>query len=332
MKVTFRTVGQESFELEVDGEEDVEEVLTRVEDRLGRENLYRLIHQGKVLQEGELVREHGITGRLPVVVLVTRPRQELEPGMGGKGKRVRTESEDSGFGEEEDEEEDGEHYITDREFTIALEVVESCQHFRLARQEIDREGMMAMVEQELEEQGVRQVILSRLGQVEEAGLSREQFRAFILDIESMWQEAREELPLEVEEREDDEEEEEEQGLVGRNLRSLTTMGFSQEEAAGALSRSFGSLQVAMDLLLPRDTTPPALPDAHCPLAFLREVPEFQYLRLMVLQQPALLQPLLLSFGQSHPEVMRQINLHKEQFVALLYEQTGGATGRYARHH
>ena len=332
MKVTFRTAGQESFELELDGGEDVEEVLTRVEDRLGRENLYKLIHQGKFLQEGELVREHGITGRLPVVVLVTRLRQELEPGMGGKGKRVRTESEDSGFGEEENEEEEGEHYITDREFTIALEVVESCQHFRLARQEIDREGMMAMVEQELEEQGVRQVILSRLGQVEEAGLSREQFRAFILDIESMWQEAREELPLEVDEREDEEEEEEEQGLVGRNLRSLTSMGFSQEEAAGALSRSFGSLQVAMDLLLPRDTTPPALPDAHCPLAFLREVPEFQYLRLMVLQQPALLQPLLLSFGQSHPEVMRQINLHKEQFVALLYEQTGGATGRYARHH
>ena len=181
MKVTFRPAGQESFELEVDGGEDVEEVLTRVEDRLGRENLYRLIHQGKVLQEGELVREHGITGRLPVVVLVTRLQQELEPGMGGKGKRVRTESEDSGFGEEED----GEHYITNREFIIALEVVKSCQHFRLARQEISREGMVTMVEQELEEQGVRQVILSRLGQVEEAGLSREQLRAFLLDIEGM---------------------------------------------------------------------------------------------------------------------------------------------------
>ena len=30
--------------------------------------------------------------------------------------------------------------------------------------------------------------------------------------------------------------------------------------------------------------------------------------------------------------MRMIHLHKEQFVGMLYEQTGGATARHTRHH
>merc|ERR1719350_613107 len=118
------------------------------------------------------------------------------------------------------------------------------------------------------------------------------------------------------------------GLVERNLRTLEGMGFPRVEAEGALGRSSGSLQMALDLLLPRSSdTPPPLPALPNPLAFLRDVPEFQYLRMLVLQQPALLQPLLISFGQTHPEVLRMIHLHKEQFVGMLYEQTGGATGR-----
>merc|ERR1719220_3183326 len=100
------------------------------------------------------------------------------------------------------------------------------------------------------------------------------------------------------------------------------MGFAKEDAEEALSRSSGSLQVALDLLPPTPN----------PLAFLRDIPEFQYLRVVVMQQPDLLQPLLISFGQSHPEVMRTIHENRETFVAMLYEQTGGATSRYARHH
>merc|ERR1712233_56764 len=131
-------------------------------------------------------------------------------------------------------------------------------------------------------------------------VSVEQFKAFALDIQSMYQEGRV-LPTSVEvEREEaqnnymeeDDEEEEEVGLGERNLRTMIGMGFAKEDAEEALSRSSGSLQVALDLLL----------------------------------------PLLISFGQSHPEVMRTIHENRETFVAMLYEQTGGATSRYARHH
>merc|ERR1712108_106250 len=244
--------------------------------------------------------------------------------MGGevKMKRVRTVTEDSGFGDEE-----GEHFVTDREFTIALEVVMTCQHFRQSDQPVTEEETRSMVEQMLpEEEEVREVIISRMEEVQRAGLSRDQLRAFIVDIQSMHQEAREVPILEdLEDLEDPEDvEDEDLGQMERNIQTLEGMGFSREEGLRALARSCGSLQVALDLLLPRGPdTPPPMPTLPNPLAFLR---------VLVLQQPNLLQPLLLSFGQSHPEVMEAINTHKEQFVAMLYEQTGGATNKYARHH
>ena len=65
------------------------------------------------------------------------------------------------------------------------------------------------------------------------------------------------------------------------------------------------------------------------LDFLRDIEEFQFLRYQVLHDPLLLQPLLLSFSQSHPGIMKIINENKETFIRMLYEQTGAKlTGRH----
>jgi len=336
----MKTLDQRSFQMEVGEDESVEDLICKMEDMMGSENLYKLIYAGKMMREGEMLRDYNITGRLPVVVMVTkigeyRPGQERhtetqEP----KTKRIRTESEDSGFGDEL-----GEHFVTDREFTIALEVVMTCQHFRRDSVLISREEMEHMVNTTFQEdtETLKQIILSRIEEVERAAPTQEQFQAFILDIESMYQEVRE-IPeaRDVQDVEDESEDfedlEEEESLEERNLKTLTSMGFSKEDSEAALTRSSGSLQVALDLLLPRSSDiPPPLPSLPNPLAFLRDLPEFQYLRYLVLRQPTLLKPLLISFGQSHPELMAEINTHKEQFVAMLYEQTGGNTNRHARH-
>ena len=300
--------------MEVGVEEGVEDLICKMEDRLGQENLYRLIYAGKMMHEGEMVRDYNMSGKLPVVVMVTKleqyRREEREAEDGPKAKRVRTDSEDSGFGEEE-----GGHFVTDREFSIALEVVMTCQHFRRPSELVTVPDMIGMLEEMFpEEEEVREVIISRMEQVEEAAPTREQFKAFVLDIQSMYQEGRM-VPAtrveastssggsaEVEEEVDDDDEV--VGLVERNLRTLEGMGFPRAEAEGALGRSSGSLQMALDLLLPRSSdTPPPLPALPNPLAFLRDVPEFQYLRMLVLQQPALLQPLLIRYlvTSSHPQ-------------------------------
>ena len=81
-----------------------------VEDRLGRENLYRLIYAGKVIKEEDLVSDLGMNGKLPVVVMMTKPgqnmRKEVVETEEVKMKRVRTVTEDSGFGDE-----DGQHQL-----------------------------------------------------------------------------------------------------------------------------------------------------------------------------------------------------------------------------
>merc|ERR1711974_74459 len=126
------------------------------------------------------VSDLGMNGKLPVVVMMTRPSQNRREAEEGevKMKRVRTVTEDSGFGDEE-----GEHFVTDREFTIALEVVMTCQHFRQSDQPVTEKETRSMVEQMLpEEEEVREVIISRMEEVQRAGLSRDQLRAFIVDI------------------------------------------------------------------------------------------------------------------------------------------------------
>ena len=82
MKVTFKTLDQHSFEMEVGSEEGVEDLICKMEDKLGQDNLYRLIYAGKMMHEGEMVSDYKMTGKLPVVVMVTKlenfRRQERE--------------------------------------------------------------------------------------------------------------------------------------------------------------------------------------------------------------------------------------------------------------
>merc|ERR1712013_187177 len=82
MKVTFKTLDQRSFDLEVGLDEGVEDLICKMEDKLGQENLYRLIYAGKMMHEGEMVSDYKMTGKLPVVVMVTKlenfRRQERE--------------------------------------------------------------------------------------------------------------------------------------------------------------------------------------------------------------------------------------------------------------
>eukprot|EP00210_Caulerpa_lentillifera_P007298 g6976.t1 len=56
------------------------------------------------------------------------------------------------------------------------------------------------------------------------------------------------------------------------------------------------------------------------LDFLRNNPQFQLIRQMVAQNPEVLQPMLQELGQSNPELLRQINEHQQEFLALLTEE------------
>ncbi|KAG0262175.1 UV excision repair protein RAD23 B [Actinomortierella ambigua] len=55
------------------------------------------------------------------------------------------------------------------------------------------------------------------------------------------------------------------------------------------------------------------------LDFLRDEPQFQQLRDLVQQNPALLQPLLAQLGQSNPQMLQLISQNQQAFLDLLHE-------------
>jgi len=60
--------------------------------------------------------------------------------------------------------------------------------------------------------------------------------------------------------------------------------------------------------------------------FLRLHPQFNILRQMVQQNPALLQPVLQQLGQQNPQILQLINQHQQEFIQLLNEPVTGGGG------
>jgi UV excision repair protein RAD23 len=60
--------------------------------------------------------------------------------------------------------------------------------------------------------------------------------------------------------------------------------------------------------------------------FLRQHPQFNTLRMMVQQNPDLLQPVLQQLGQANPSILQLINQHQQEFIQLLNEPVQPGTG------
>ncbi|KAJ7993157.1 hypothetical protein DPEC_G00269510 [Dallia pectoralis] len=60
-----------------------------------------------------------------------------------------------------------------------------------------------------------------------------------------------------------------------------------------------------------------------PLEFLRNQPQFQQMRQIIQQNPALLPALLQQLGRDNPQLLQQITQHQERFVQMLNEPQGG---------
>ncbi|XP_051929560.1 UV excision repair protein RAD23 homolog B-like [Hippocampus zosterae] len=66
--------------------------------------------------------------------------------------------------------------------------------------------------------------------------------------------------------------------------------------------------------------------AQNPLEFLRNQPQFQQMRQIIQQNPALLPALLQQLGRDNPQLLQQITQHQERFVQMLNEPQGGGGG------
>ena len=72
----FRTLDRKTFCLDVNEEVTVADVKTELEDRLGKEDLFRLIYCGRLLKDDDPVRKYEIEEKRWVVVMITRGKTE----------------------------------------------------------------------------------------------------------------------------------------------------------------------------------------------------------------------------------------------------------------
>uniref|UniRef100_A0A8C5JXR8 UV excision repair protein RAD23 n=1 Tax=Jaculus jaculus TaxID=51337 RepID=A0A8C5JXR8_JACJA len=117
------------------------------------------------------------------------------------------------------------------------------------------------------------------------------------------------------------------------LTEITSMGYERERVVAALRASYNNPHRAVEYLLtvsalPRggpqgSLTAPFLPLAgENPLELLRDQPQFQNMRQVIQQNPALLPALLQQLGQENPQLLQQISRHQEQFIQMLNEPPG----------
>ncbi|XP_015254370.1 UV excision repair protein RAD23 homolog B [Cyprinodon tularosa] len=138
------------------------------------------------------------------------------------------------------------------------------------------------------------------------------------------------------------------------VNEMMLLGYGREEVVAALRVSFNNPDRAMEYLLSgmptRDQGPAAGPDTVAPpssgapaapsggvsapantgsspspaaganpLSFLRSQPQFQVMRQLIQQNPALLPTLLQEIGRENPELLQEISSHQEQFIQMLNE-------------
>ncbi|NWZ60283.1 RD23A protein, partial [Haliaeetus albicilla] len=124
------------------------------------------------------------------------------------------------------------------------------------------------------------------------------------------------------------------------LTEIMSMGYERERVVAALRASYNNPHRAVEYLLtgipgsPEPERPPVQesrpPEQQAPegqwgenpLEFLREQPQFQNMRQVIQQNPALLPALLQQLGQENPQLLQQISQHQEQFIQMLNEPLG----------
>ena len=215
---------------------------------------------------------------------------------------MRTVTEDSGI--EEDIAED--HFITDTELDSVIEIILACPYLTednvdtLTEPEVVRAIDKYCVDTEVDVE-FWDILTLNMAKIVSARLNKPQLMALLEDARDIFEEPRHKHNTGGQARRQEED-------MDRDLSD-----FEDEEVSEVI-----------DPVQERPDSP-----SNKSLDFLRDIEEFQFLRYQVLHDPLLLQPLLLSFSQSHPGIMKVINENKETFIRMLYEQTGAKlTGRH----
>jgi len=394
MLVTFKTLDHKIFKLDIDPEETVSDLKTRLEDDMGKDNIYKLIYSGKILKDENLLSSYNINEKHFVVLMVTKAKiinatlkdtskdtinpnvsvnedeilpststssqvtvdnKDVDEDIIETNKEIKkevnvepsVESENHKNTEiteqanaivgldwvEQQIKEKENHFVTEREFAIALDVVMTTEYLAddghiINNLEVITKCIDDYFKYNAGFEEVKKTVINNINDILTVNPNIKQLEAFLSDISGIYSQerSRDNHTVVMYHSEDDEEDSEEAAepiitAFDRNVDNIVAMGFIREEVELALRAAFNNPDQAVDYLV-GGIPPSAFPPENNPLAFLRNNEEFQHIRYLVQSNPAMLQSLLLSFGQKHPELMECINKNKGTFVRMLHEPDG----------
>ena len=199
MQVTLKTVDNIVVKIDIDPDENVRNIIKKLKDCWGEEKTYKLIYAGKVLRESSLLSDYGVSGTLPIIVLVTGSKNVAKKT---NAKNSNSELQQTFKHDEADKQRSRRLALarqreeirkpptltlTDAEFSSSLQLIMRCNYlFQEDVTKISRDDMISAVNKRFtgdppdpEEDQAKDLILSKLDEVLDAGPNAAQFNSFL---------------------------------------------------------------------------------------------------------------------------------------------------------
>ncbi|KPP74409.1 UV excision repair protein RAD23B-like [Scleropages formosus] len=317
MQITLKTLQQQTFKIDIDGEETVKALKEKIENEKGKDGFpvagQKLIYAGKILNDDTALKEYKIDEKNFVVVMVAKPKaapSAAQPSSASAttstpipttqstttptpASSTTAESPTENTTQEEKPTEEKPQTTTTPTSSVSSSGL-------LTNVNIFEEATSALVTGQSYENMVTEIMLM--------GYEREQVVAALRASFNNPDRAVEYLLT---------------GIPAEGAGSTASspvvppLGGNPGGPAGSVSS-------------PSSTIPAqsVTTSGANPLEFLRNQPQFQQMRQIIQQNPSLLPALLQQIGRENPQLLQQISSHQEQFIQMLNEPAieGGQGG------
>ncbi|KAJ8415611.1 hypothetical protein AAFF_G00425910 [Aldrovandia affinis] len=309
MQITLKTLQQQTFKIDIDGEETVKALKEKIENEKGKDGFpvagQKLIYAGKILNDDTAIKEYKIDDKNFVVVMVTKPKTPLaaQPSSASTTTTPSTSTTtapapstvpavsaasdtptpDSASKEDKPSEEKPPTSTPNAPSPVSSSGLPT-------NADIFEEATSALVTGQSYENMVTEIMLM--------GYEREQVVSALRASFNNPDRAVEYL------------------LMGMPVESEShSVAESIPPVSGVTAVTTGSSSS------PSSTAPtqPATATGANPLEFLRNQTQFHQMRQIIQQNPSLLPALLQQIGRENPQLLQQISSHQEQFIHMLNE-------------
>ncbi|XP_034565558.1 UV excision repair protein RAD23 homolog B [Notolabrus celidotus] len=298
MQITFKTLQQQTFKIEIDEEETVKTLKERIEEEKGKDNFsvdgLKLIYAGKILSDDTALKEYKISEKNFVVVMVTKAKTasatpQSSPSTSAPSTTAPAAPHASSSSRENVTESSPTDDKPEERRSSAAETASTPAGSEGSNVNLINEAVSTLVTGPSYDAMVNEMMLM--------GYEREQVVAALRASFNNPDRAVEYLLS---------------GIPGRDQGSTSGPEAVVPPVSGISAASTAGISV------PANTGSSSAGGGN-PLSFLRNQPQFQVMRQLIQQNAALLPALLQEIGRENPELLQEISNHQEQFIQMLNE-------------